>query len=274
MTAKSYTRTEELANSVTHGFGLGISVVGAVVLVALTTLRGDPWQIFSSGVYGVSLVALYTASTLYHSFRPPEIKRVLRVFDHCAIYLLIAGSYTPFALVSLRGGWGWTLFGLVWGLAAAGIIFKVFFTGRLNALSTDGLRADGLAGRSGGEADNRDGPDGGAMVARRRRHHLHCWYGLLPQPACPLLPRHLAPFRHRRQCVPLLRHLTLHTHTGGIGRSQSSSTQKSCAHRISPDIRRITTHPQSRYTREIYTSRRKSRMLPAISDAYGSDIIL
>ena len=136
MTAKSYTRTEELANSVTHGFGLGISVVGAVVLVALTTLRGDPWQIFSSGVYGVSLVALYTASTLYHSFRPPEIKRVLRVFDHCAIYLLIAGSYTPFALVSLRGGWGWTLFGLVWGLAAAGIIFKVFFTGRLNALST------------------------------------------------------------------------------------------------------------------------------------------
>lgn len=136
MTAKSYPRTEELANSVTHGVGLGISAVGAVVLVVLTALRGDSWQIFSSGVYGASLVALYTASTLYHSFRPPEIKRVLRIFDHCAIYLLIAGSYTPFALVSLRGGWGWTLFGLVWGLAVAGILFKVFFTGRLNALST------------------------------------------------------------------------------------------------------------------------------------------
>lgn len=136
MSAKSYNRTEELANSVTHGVGLGISLVGAVVLVVFTALRGDSWQIFSSGVYGVSLVTLYTASTLYHSFRPPEIKRVLRIFDHCAIYLLIAGSYTPFTLVSLRGGWGWTLFSLVWGLAVAGIIFKVFFTGRLNALST------------------------------------------------------------------------------------------------------------------------------------------
>lgn len=136
MTAKSYPRAEELANSVTHGVGLGISAVGAAVLVVLTALHGDPWQIFSSVVYGASLVALYTASTLYHSFRPPKIKRVLRIFDHCAIYLLIAGSYTPFALVSLRGGWGWTLFGLVWGLAVAGILFKVFFTGRLNALST------------------------------------------------------------------------------------------------------------------------------------------
>ncbi len=136
MTPKSYTRAEELANSVTHGVGLGISLVGAVVLVVLTALRGDAWQIVSSGIYGASLVALYTASTLYHSVRPPEAKRVLRVFDHCAIYLLIAGSYTPFALVSLRGGWGWTLFSLVWGLAVAGIAFKVFFTGRLNALST------------------------------------------------------------------------------------------------------------------------------------------
>lgn len=136
MAPKRYTPAEELANVITHGVGLGISLVGAVTLVALTALRGDAWQIISSGVYGASLVALYTASTLYHSLRPPRAKRVLRVFDHCAIYLLIAGSYTPFALVSLRGGWGWTLFGLIWGLAVAGIVFKVLFTGRLNALST------------------------------------------------------------------------------------------------------------------------------------------
>ncbi|MGB3681934.1 MAG: hemolysin III family protein [Rubrobacteraceae bacterium] len=136
MASKEYTPAEELANSVTHGVGLGLSLAGAVALVVLTALRGDAWQVVSSGVYGASLVALYTASTLYHGIRPPGAKRVLRVFDHCAIYLLIAGSYTPFALVSLRGGWGWTLFSLVWGLTIAGIAFKVFFTGRLNALST------------------------------------------------------------------------------------------------------------------------------------------
>lgn len=133
---RRYSPAEEIANSVTHGVGLGASLAGAIALVALTATRGDAWQLTSSVVYGVTLVALYVASTLYHSLRPPGAKRVLRVVDHCAIYLLIAGTYTPFALVSLRGGWGWTLFGLVWGLCVAGIVFKVFFTGRLNALST------------------------------------------------------------------------------------------------------------------------------------------
>ena len=130
-----YTQTEEIANGLTHGIGLGASLAGAALLIVFTALGGDGWQIASSIVYGAALVTLYTASTLYHSFRG-RIKRALRVFDHCSIYLLIAGSYTPFALVSLRGGWGWTLFGLIWGLAVAGIVFKVFFTGRLNALST------------------------------------------------------------------------------------------------------------------------------------------
>lgn len=131
-----YTPAEEIANSVTHGVGLGASLAGAALLVVLTALHGDGWQIASSIVYGASLVTLYTASTLYHSLRGEKVKRALRVLDHCSIYLLIAASYTPFALVSLRGSWGWTLFGLVWGLAIAGIVFKVFFTGRLNALST------------------------------------------------------------------------------------------------------------------------------------------
>lgn len=131
-----YTPSEEIANGVTHGVGLAASVAGAAALVVLTASGGDAWRIVGGGVYGLALVSLYTASTLYHLSRKPGNKRVLRVLDHCAIYLLIAGTYTPFTLVGLRGGWGWTLFGLVWGLAAAGIAFKVFFTGRLNALST------------------------------------------------------------------------------------------------------------------------------------------
>lgn len=131
-----YTPKEEIANGLTHGVGLGASLAGAALLLVLTVFRGDGWEVASSIVYGSTLVTLYTASTLYHSFRGERAKKALRVFDHCSIYLLIAGSYTPFALVSLRGGWGWTLFGLVWGLAVAGIVFKVFFTGRLNTLST------------------------------------------------------------------------------------------------------------------------------------------
>jgi hemolysin III len=134
-----YTPAEELANSITHAAGLAVSMAGAITLVVFTALGGDTWRIVSSGVYGATLVSLYAASTLYHLSRRPGAKRVLRVVDHCAIYLLIAGTYTPFTLVNMRsmsGGWGWTLFGLVWGLAVFGIIFKVFFTGRLNILST------------------------------------------------------------------------------------------------------------------------------------------
>ncbi|MGH3087246.1 MAG: PAQR family membrane homeostasis protein TrhA [Rubrobacteraceae bacterium] len=132
-----YTTAEELANSVTHGVGLAASVAGTMLLLVLTILDGDGWQIASSAVYGATLIVLYTASTLYHAFRRPEVKRVLRILDHCAIYLLIAGTYTPFALVVLRDGWwGWALFVAIWSLTVAGIVFKVFFTGRLNALST------------------------------------------------------------------------------------------------------------------------------------------
>lgn len=132
-----YTRSEELANSLTHGAGLAASLVGAALLIVLTALGGDGWQVVSSAVYGATLVALYAASTLYHALPAPRAKRVMRVLDHCAIYLLIAGTYTPFALVALRENrWGWILFAVVWGLTIAGIVFKVFFTGRLNTLST------------------------------------------------------------------------------------------------------------------------------------------
>jgi hemolysin III len=127
---------EEIANSVTHGLGLLASLVGAFVLVSLGVERGETWQAVSAAVYGFTLVALYTASTLYHALKGTRARGVLRVLDHCAIYLLIAGTYTPITLVGLRGGWGWTLFGLAWGFAAVGIIFKILATGRFAVLST------------------------------------------------------------------------------------------------------------------------------------------
>jgi hemolysin III len=127
---------EELANSVTHGVGLALSVAGLVILVVLASLRGSAWHIVTCSVYGATLVALYAASTVYHSVREPRAKRILQVFDHSAIYLLIAGTYTPFALVNLRGVWGWTLLGLVWALAAGGILFKIFAGIRFPKLST------------------------------------------------------------------------------------------------------------------------------------------
>ena len=128
---------EEIANSVTHGLGLLASIIGGVVLVYLAAARGEAWHVVSAAVYGSTLVALYAASTLYHALKGTKARDVLRLLDHCAIYLLIAGTYTPITLVSLRsGGWGWALFGAVWALAVAGIFFKVFATGRFGYLST------------------------------------------------------------------------------------------------------------------------------------------
>jgi hemolysin III len=127
---------EEVANSVTHGLGLLASLAGAFVLVSLAVEQGEVWHVVSAAVYGTTLVTMYAASTLYHALKGTRARRVLRILDHCAIYLLIAGTYTPITLVGLQGGWGWTLFGLAWSFAAAGIVFKVLATGRFAVLST------------------------------------------------------------------------------------------------------------------------------------------
>jgi hemolysin III len=132
----NYSLKEEIANSVTHGIGTGLSVVGLTLLVVLAATYGDVWQVVSFSIFGSTLVILYLASTLYHSFQNPRVKRVFRILDHASIYLLIAGSYTPFLLVSMRGVWGWTMFGVVWGLALLGVAFKVFFIGRYEVLAT------------------------------------------------------------------------------------------------------------------------------------------
>jgi hemolysin III len=128
-------RNEEIANSLTHGFGTLMSIAGLVVMVVLAVYHGDGWQIVSFSIFGSTLILLYLASTLYHSISHPTVKKFLKVFDHSAIYLLIAGTYTPFVLVTLRGVWGWSIFGVIWGLAIAGILLKCVFVGRFHNLS-------------------------------------------------------------------------------------------------------------------------------------------
>jgi len=121
---KRYSVAEEIAHATTHGLGLALSIAGLVVLVVLATIRGDAWHVVSASIYGASLVLLYGASTAYHASWSPRAKGLFRVVDHAAIYLLIAGTYTPFLLVNMRGGWGWSLFGVVWGLALVGVVLE------------------------------------------------------------------------------------------------------------------------------------------------------
>lgn len=132
----SYSPREELANTITHAIGIALAVAGLALLVTFAARRGDAWLVTSSAIYGATLVLLYTASTLYHAFRDAEVKRLLRKFDHAGIFLLIAGTYTPFLLVSLRGAWGWSLFGVVWGLGLSGVVLKFWLAGRFKLLST------------------------------------------------------------------------------------------------------------------------------------------
>lgn len=121
-----YRRGEEVANSITHGIGVALSIAGLAVLTAFATLLGNVWHIVSVSIYGATQILLYTASTLYHSIPIPRAKQLLRRLDHTAIFLLIAGTYTPFTLVNLRGPWGWSMLVIVWCLAIAGIILQGF----------------------------------------------------------------------------------------------------------------------------------------------------
>ena len=133
--SQQYNFGEEIANGITHGIGAALSIAGLAILVLLAALKGDVWRIVSFSVYGTTLIVLYLASTLYHSFQNPKVKHIFKIIDHAAIYLLIAGTYTPFMLVSLRGAWGWTLFGIIWGLALSGIVFKTVFIHRFAKIS-------------------------------------------------------------------------------------------------------------------------------------------
>lgn len=135
-TQTAHDTSEEFVNALTHGFGAAAALAGGAVLITMAALFGDGWQLIGAIVFGICLLLLYIASTLYHATRHPVAKARLKVFDHCAIYLLIAGTYTPYTLVGLRGSVGWWLFAAIWTLALAGVIFKLFFTGRFKLLST------------------------------------------------------------------------------------------------------------------------------------------
>ena len=126
LTLPRYSPREEIANSVTSGIGTVLATAGSAVLIASATKYGTVWHIVSCSVYGATLIFLYAVSTLYHGSVSPRLKPMLRSLDHSAIFLLIAGTYTPFTLVNLRGAWGWSLLGAVWGLAVLGIVFQAW----------------------------------------------------------------------------------------------------------------------------------------------------
>jgi len=133
---KYYTPIEEKTNIISHAIGLVLSIVALVLLVTYASLHGSILHIVSFSIFGASLIILYAASTFYHSTKKPELRSRLRIFDHASIYILIAGTYTPFTLVTLNGPIGWSIFGTAWGLALTGIILKLFFTGKYNLIST------------------------------------------------------------------------------------------------------------------------------------------
>ena len=132
---RAYSLNEEIAHAVTHGLAAVASIVGLAVMVAYASLYGSGLDVTAVSIFGGSLILLYTSSTLYHSIPIPAAQRILHTLDHASIYVLIAGSYTPFALISLDGSIGWGLFFVIWGLALAGVVFKLFFTGRFDKLS-------------------------------------------------------------------------------------------------------------------------------------------
>jgi len=129
-----YSILEEWANSLTHGIGAALAIAGVVVMLIITIPTGDAWQVVSASIYGSTLVFMFLASTLYHAIQPPSIRKILRQVDHLAILYLIAGSYTPFTLMTLRGGWGWSLFGVVWGLTIVGTILQLSPARKIKAL--------------------------------------------------------------------------------------------------------------------------------------------
>jgi hemolysin III len=133
---KYYSPIEEKINITTHAIGFILSIVAFVLLVTHANLHGDVWHIVSFSIFGASLIVLYAASTFYHSAKKSELRNRLKILDHASIYILIAGTYTPFTLVTLNGTIGWVIFGTTWGLALTGIILKFFFTGKYNLIST------------------------------------------------------------------------------------------------------------------------------------------
>lgn len=132
----TYEPKEEVANAITHGIGALLSLAGLVLLIVFASIKGTAWHVVTFTVYGVSMLLLYSCSTLVHSFKEGKVKDLFEIFDHSSIYIYIAGTYTPFMLIAARGPLGWSLFGIVWGIAIVGVVFKAFFVKRFLFMST------------------------------------------------------------------------------------------------------------------------------------------
>ena len=131
-----FSKEEEISNSITHGIGVILSIAALVVLIVFASLYGNVWHVVSFTLFGATMLLLYTSSTLLHALKPGRAKDFFEIMDHSSIYFFIAGSYTPFLLVAVQSATGWTLFGIVWGLAIAGTIFKAFFVKKFLFTST------------------------------------------------------------------------------------------------------------------------------------------
>ena len=136
MTSVKVEKREEIANAITHGVGALFAIAALVILIVFSALQGTAWHVSGFTIFGATMVILYVMSTLYHSLTHVKAKKIFRKFDHMSIFLLIAGTYTPFCLTVLRGWLGWTIFGIVWGCAVGGIIVKAFLTGKGELIST------------------------------------------------------------------------------------------------------------------------------------------
>lgn len=131
---RKLTNGEEIMNAITHGIGSLLSIAALVVLIIVAGRNGDIWHLVSFSIYGSTLILLYLSSTLYHSFTNPKLKNLFARFDHISIFMLIAGTYTPILLTSMRGIWGWTLFGIIWGLAIVGAVIRSIYLHRFRKL--------------------------------------------------------------------------------------------------------------------------------------------
>ncbi|MEL7538326.1 MAG: hemolysin III family protein [Pseudomonadota bacterium] len=190
-----YTESEERLHVATHGIGVVLALVGLGWMLTLSIGAGDPWRIVASAIYGTTLILVFLASTVYHLFSQTRFKALLKLLDHCAIYLFIAGTYTPFLLVSLRGATGWWLFAIIWSLAVAGVVMKLWFRHRFPRLALASYVAMGwLVVAAGPAVANAVGPQGvawllaggvvytvGALIyaAKKIAYHHAAWHAFV-----------------------------------------------------------------------------------------------
>lgn len=199
-----YSLGEEIANSVTHGVAALLSIAGLVVMLCMMPVSAGASTITAAAVFGASMIFLYTASTLYHAIPNIRVKRILQVLDHSAIYVMIAGSYTPFCLVTLKGETGTMLCIAVWSIALAGIILQPVLMKRARMAQLPALSAAGLVRRAGFRASHGGAPDDGHLASGGGRHRLLARRRLLPVGADSVQPCHLAPLRAGRHRASVL----------------------------------------------------------------------